>query len=149
MGEMIDSYDDVEPLIDAARVDEILRDCLYKDDEVEGLAQDQAPEGAVIVEGIMRPFGFHPERLESHREEVAGMLANLPTEFRTSEHGGGGGWSFLNACQDRNDVQWTGLHQVMDALFVLGIGLGLAAWLLPRDMWSALPGGMPYVVVKV
>lgn len=136
-----------EPLIDAERVVEILRDCLFTSEEMPG--DTEVPEGAVIVEGIIHPFGFHPGRLEKHSAEIATMLQALPMEFRDKEHGGGGGWSFLNACQDANDVQWTGLHQTMDALFVLGIGLGLAAWLLPRDMWSVLPGGMPYVVVKV
>lgn len=132
-----------EPLISADRVEEILRDCLYRPDEMaEG---DEVPEGTVIVEGIINTFGFHPQRLESHRGEVRDMLMNLPTQFRQSEDGG---WSFLNACQDRNDVQWTGLHRTMDHLVVLGIGLSLADWSLPRDIWSALPGGMPYFVVK-
>lgn len=140
-----------EPLIDPERVIEILRDCLYKDDEIgdDITSVEDLPEGTVVVEGILNPFGFEPTRLESHRDEVTTMLQGLPTEFRTSANGGGGGWSFLNACDDRNGFQWTGLHRTMDALFVLGIGLGLAEWLMPRDMWDALPGGMPYVVVKV
>jgi hypothetical protein len=134
-----------EPLINSQRVTDILRDCLYRPEEITG---DAVPEGAIIVEGILRNFGLHPERLESHRAEVTEMLSHLPTQFRDSAHGGDGGWSFLNACQDANDEQWTSFHQTMDALFVLGIGLGLAAWLLPRGMWDALPGGMPYVVVR-
>ena len=136
-----------EPLIDPEMVNKILFDCLYTDDEIEGCAEGEAPEGAVIVEGILHPFAFHPERLESHREEVQVMLWNLPREFLPISAGGGGGWSFLNACQDANDVQWTGLHQTMDSLFVLGIGLGLAKWALPRETWVSLPGGMPYVQV--
>jgi hypothetical protein len=144
MSSTIDDY--AEPLIDAERVVKILRDCLFKEDE---LADGQTPPTAVIVEGILHPFGLHPERLENHRDEVTTMLQSLPKQFHTTENGGDGGWSFLNACQDANDVQWTGLHVTMDALFVLGIGLGLAAWLLPREYWNVLPGGMPYVVVKV
>lgn len=134
------------PLISDERVVEVLRDCLFTNEE---MPSAEVPEGAVIVEGIINHFGFHPERLESHRDEVTTMLQSLPLQFRTTAVGGGGGWSFLNACQDANDVQWTGLHRTMDALFVLGIGLDLAAWLLPREMWDAFPGGMPYVVVKV
>jgi hypothetical protein len=140
-----------EPLIDADRVIEILRDVMFKDDELpaeEILRVEDMPENAVHVDGILHPWGFHRERLESHRVEISKMLQGLPIEFRDQAHGGGGGWSFLNACQDANDVQWTGLHQTMDVLICLGIGLGLAEWLLPRDMWEALPGGMPYFVVK-
>jgi hypothetical protein len=139
-----------EPLIDADRVVEILKDVLFRDDEIEGSMTDPAnlPEDALIVEGIVNPWGFNRERLESHRDEIAKMLQGLPREFRSQEFGGEGGWSFLNACNDAQDVQWTGLHQTVDILICLGIGLGLAEWLLPREMWGALPGGMPYLVVR-
>ena len=36
----------------------------------------------------------------------------------------------------------------MDELFQLGVTLDLAAYQLPREMWSVFPGGVPYVVVK-
>jgi hypothetical protein len=133
-----------DPAISTTRVEEILVDCLYNSDEVSG--DSEVPEGAVTAEGILRTYAFHPERLESHREEITAMLKELPEQFKRS---GGGGWSFLNACDDRNGVQWTGLHLRMEQLFCLGIGLDLVAWALPRDMWAALPGGMPYVVVKL
>jgi hypothetical protein len=123
-------------ILTADRVTKILRDCLFCDDE--------PTEGAVVAEGILRPFGFHPGRLAGHRAEIGRMLRELPGQFMESQ---GGGWSFLNACMDRHGVQWTGMHQAMDELFVLGIATGQAAYLLPRDMWSAFPGGMPYVVV--
>ncbi len=150
MGEEIVDYE-VEPLISSQQVHEIMLDCLFTEEEMPTDVTDHAdlPEGAIVAEGVIRPFAFHGGRLESHRDEVTKMLQGLPIEFRDAEHGGGGGWSFLNACNDANDVQWTSFHQTMDELFVLGIGLGLAAWLMPRDMWKVLPGGMPYVVVKV
>jgi hypothetical protein len=138
-----------EPLISSERVSEIFHDVLYTTDEVLAVPQGDAPEGAVVVEGVMTKFGLHPQRLESHRDEVTHMLQALPMEFRSVAVGGGGGWSFLNACQDANDHQWTGMHQVMDELFVLGQGLGLVSYLMPRDMWDAMPGGMPYVMVSV
>jgi hypothetical protein len=73
------------------------------------------------------------------------MLSDLPDEFQAS---GGGGWSFLNACMTKTGEQWTGMHPTMDKLFMLGIAAGKARWLMPRDMWSVLPGGMPYVSVN-
>ena len=129
-------------MIDTRELDEVMSDCLLGKHEV----VDNAPKDGieiVKVEGIMNTFGLHRERLESHREEVAAMLAQLPD---TSHAKSGGGMSFLNACVDRDGVQW-GEHRNMEVLFVLGVGLGLAKWCLPRSMWSALPGGMPYVVV--
>lgn len=128
------------PLIDAEAVVEIVTDCL-----VDGTP---GPD-AVVVEGIVHTYAFQPEKLAKHKLDVAGMLVRLPMEFRPVHMGGGGGWSFLNACNDANGEQWTGLHLTMEGLFVLGIAMGMVEWLLPKDMWSALPGGMPYVAVKV
>ena len=134
---------ETKPLIDASRVNEIFLACMYGPEELKDgkLTEDKL---AVLAEGIVCTIGFHPGRLESHRKEVRGMLEGLPLEFRRTV---GDGWSFLNACNDRNGVQWTGLHQRMEQLFQLGIGLGLAKCLVPREMWSMLPGGMPYYSV--
>lgn len=129
--------------IDPEAVDAVFKDCLFRDEEV---PDGKPPADAVIVEGVMNTIGFHRERLESHRAEMQGWLAMLPLEFRKN---GGGGWSFLNACNQADGEQWTGLHQRMDQLFTLAIGLGLARWQLPREMWSALPGGMPYVQIDI
>lgn len=128
--------------IDPEKVNAAFLDSLYRDEEISG----GVPDGAVIAEGIMNKVGFHPERLRSHEETVKNWLASLPHQFRKT---GGGGWTFLNACNDEDGEQWTGLHQRMDQLFTMGIALGLAKWQLPREMWPVLPGGMPYVSVEL
>lgn len=99
---------------------------------------------AVLVDGIVTKFGFDPQRLEVNRAKVIEILDEMPANFH--EHTGGG-WSFLNLCIDKNGVQWGG-HQSMEQLVTMAIGLGLAEYQLPREMWSVLPGGMPYVVFK-
>ncbi len=109
----------------------------------DSLFQDGEPNKKYIkVEGIMDSFGFHPERLESHRLEVLDWISQLPPEFLKS---GGGGWSFLNLCNRADGQQWADDHKTMQALCCLAIGLDLGRWLLLRDFWSAFPGGMPYV----
>lgn len=118
------------------RVDELMRACLFQDDETF--------DGAITVEGIINNYGFHPGRIAEHAGEIGELLAELPDEFQADK---GGGWSFLSACDDRHGNQWTGLHLVMERLFCLGIAAGKAEWLLPRKLWQALPGGMPYVKV--
>jgi len=124
----------------ATKVEEIFFDCFYRPDEVpDGLP----PEDAILVKGIMATFAFHPRRTESHKDEIAELLNELPDQFKESS---GGGWSFLNACTDRHGKHW-GEHQNMEQLFVLGIAVGKAKFQLPKELWSALPGGMPYVVV--
>lgn len=120
----------------ADRVEEIFMECLFKDGEL--------TESHIKAEGILNTVGFHPERLEGHKPEIAAMLNELPESFHRNT---GGGMSFLAACDDKHGNQWTGLHMRMDQLFQLGIAAGYAKSLLPREMWSRLPGGMPYYVV--
>lgn len=125
--------------LESARVTVILKDCLFREEELG--APGVPPEGAVIAKGLRMSLGFHPERLESYREEVRTMLAQLPSGFH---EGKGGGWSFLNAAERADGVQW-GEHPNVEEL--LGLGLRLVRFTFPRDMWSYLPGGMPYFVV--
>jgi hypothetical protein len=122
--------------LNATTVANIVKDCLFKEDE------DQTNK--VSVDGILLSFDFHPERLESHRAEVSELLAELPEEFHA---GKGGGWSTLNACNDKNGIQW-GEHRDIDFLCSLAIALGLGGWCLSRDFWKLLPGQMPYFVVN-
>ena len=110
-------------------------DCLFRDGE--------DTTAAVKVEGILQNFGFHPERLKENEDSIYKLLKELPEGFQVD---GGGGWSFLQACVDKEGRLW-GQHRNMEQLFVLGIAIGKAQFQLSREMWSALPGGMPYVGV--
>jgi hypothetical protein len=132
----------------ADHVEEVYAACLFTDEETAGWdgTAETLPEGAIITEGILNQTGFHPGRIEEHRSEILSMLSELPHAFRPRE---GGGWSFLNACMREDGEQWTGFHQTQDRLFQLGMALGVVSYALPRAMWSALPGGMPYLVVNV
>ena len=109
---------------------------------VENLFAECFRETGEPTEGVMGKAALDTTGRES---EIESMLAQLPTEFQST---GGGGWTFLNACMDKDGGQWTGVQPTMDKLFMLGIAAGKAKWLLPREMWSALPGGVPYAVVN-
>lgn len=122
--------------LSASAVEDILKDCLFKEGE------DHS--NAVLSEGITATFGFHPERLEKHKQAIRELLYELPPEFRKGV--GGGGWSFLNACVDKNGNQW-GEHQNIEQLLVLGIATKQAGYCTPRDFCRILPGGMPYIFV--
>ena len=125
------------------QVQTILADSLFTDAELGGA--EGPPSDVVLVEGIVRKWGFHPDRLEAHKEEVRNILALFPDEFM---QGKGGGWSFLNLCNTKDGVQW-GEHPDMEALCCLAIGLGLGKWQMPKEMWSIFPGGMPYVAFTI
>jgi hypothetical protein len=47
---------------------------------------------------------------------------------------------------DRRGYQW-GEHASMESLICLGIAAGFVRYCLPRDLWTSLPGGLPYFVV--
>lgn len=123
------------PVLYAKRVREIFLDCLSQDDGVQ--------DDPVVVDGMMRTARFYPSRLTRHRDEIGAMLLELPGPFMATK---GGGWSSLNACMDKGGRQW-GEQSDVDWLFMLGVGAGLAQCQLPREIWPALPGGMPYYVV--
>lgn len=120
----------------ADNVDFIFRDCLFRKDE------DTAD--AVKTEGITSKVWFHPDRLESHKTEIAEMCGELPDNFKASS---GGGWSFLNLCINRFQEQWTGEYRQMEQLLVLGLASGRIQLLTRRELWEMFPGGMPYVVI--
>lgn len=120
--------------LDPKQVEETFAACLTDD-----------AEAGIEVDMIVGRALLDKSRVADHAELIGAMLLELPVGFRKS---GGGGWSFLYACNDRHGHQWTGLHRTMAMLFALGQAAGLAECQFPRDMWDVLPGGMPYYVIN-
>jgi hypothetical protein len=123
----------------AEKLDKIVRDSLYRESEV---PDGKPPADAVIVDGIRGKMGFHPQRLESHRAEVVEILREMSPQFFK---GSGDGWTFLQLPADKHGNQW-GEQRDANNLMVLAFGMGLGRLCLPREMWSTLPGAMPYVM---
>lgn len=107
------------------------------------LAENHKADG-VVVDGVIIKAKFNTNAISEHKKDIQDMLTQLPNEF---QYDGGGGWSFLNMCTDRHGNQWTGFHRTMDMLVCLGIAAGFVRFLLPREMWNIMPGGMPYLVI--
>lgn len=125
----------------ASNIKSVINDCLFKDDEV----ANGPPTDYVAAQGVMMQVGFHPGRLESHREDVHSMLGQLADDFM---HDKGGGMSMLQMPFTKDGTQY-GEQRDADALFMLGQALGLAKPVLPPPMWGAFPGGLPYIVVTL
>lgn len=102
-------------------------------------------DNPIVIEGIVAKYGFDKKQIENNKSDIEDMLSQLPKEFHK---GTGGGWSFLGACHNKDGEQWTGMHRSMEQLFCLGIAIGKVEYLLPREMWNVLPGGMPYLVIN-
>jgi hypothetical protein len=117
-------------------VHEIAKRVLFKADEI---VDGKPPENAVHANGIVHVFCFHPERVMEAKPQIDALLSELPDNFFLSK---GGGWTFLNAFQDRHGRHW-GEHREMEMLVCLGIAVGSASWMM-RDMMEVLPGGVPY-----
>ena len=120
-------------VLTAERVEELFKECLAA-----------SPAEGTIVQGVVNTAAFRPEAIENHREEIGALLAELPEPFQEN---GGGGWTFLNACDDKHGNQWTGFQQVMEHLFMLGLASRQVTELVPRYLWPSLPGEMPYYMV--
>ena len=129
--------------LNANNVNTVFIDSLFTDEEAKTV--DKETDNIVAVEGVMANIGFNPDRLMAHKDDVKTMLSELPEAFFKES---GGGWSFLNACDTKDGVQWAE-HRNVDELLTLGLGLGLVSYLMPRDMWKMFPGGMPYFVVDL
>jgi hypothetical protein len=115
--------------------------CLFKKEE---LTDGKAPDDAIIVDGIVNKYGFHPRRVAEKKQEIASLLAELPDSFFSDK---GGGMSFLNACEDKHGELW-GEHPDMGALFALGQAAELVTCPMPREFWAMLPGSVPYYTVN-
>jgi hypothetical protein len=105
----------------------------------------EAGRDEIEVDGVRNRFVFNRTRLAESRETIELMLAELPDQFF---EGRGGGWAFLNACEDRHGGQWADQHRSVEQLICLGIAIDRVRYLLPRRMWAVFDGGLPYIVVK-
>ena len=99
--------------------------------------------GDISIMGIAHQFCFDSQKLNEHKSEIKELLYQLPDTFLKDT---GGGWSFLMACTDREGKQW-GEHIHMEALFALGEACELCKSMFPRELWKALPGGVPYYII--
>jgi len=100
-------------------------------------------DNEIIINGVAHSFSFNPDKIEKYKDNIYSMLKELPKEFHKET---GDGWSFLNACMDKNNNQW-GEHRNIEQLFALGMACEIVKCVMPKELWSALPGGMPYYVV--
>jgi len=119
-------------------VENLFLDCLFKEGE--------DTTNAVLAEGVMLKVGFNPERLAKNREEIISLLSQCDEKFMAE--GSAKGYSFLGFCEDKNGNLWTGVHAVCDNLICMGLAIDKVVFLLPREVWAVLPGGMPYLAIK-
>lgn len=126
-------------MITSKRIGEIFLECIAK----EGDNPDEYIHTESVVRSI-RDTTFHKGRLNNHQEEICALLAELACDFQMDEHAS---ISFEFAKANRYGEFWTDKNTPVDQLFQLAIAVGKAHYLLPRDKWNLLPGGMPVYVL--
>lgn len=129
-------------MIDPNTVFELLGEVMVDDKSIGKLPSKPEQGRGKVIEGFVYSYLVDVEKLEKDRDIVRSWIAMLPTEFLAE---GGGGWTALNLQQTGAGEQW-GEQIDGERLYVLAAALGIAKPVLPRAMWSAFPGGMPYVV---
>lgn len=122
--------------IDATRVHEIFMDCLFCE-------MPQKTERCIALYTCQGRFHFIPDKISEHRQEIHDILGNLRDEFFESK---GGGYSFMALPFTKDDEQW-GEQTNGDQLMALGLASGYMQYLFGAEMWRALPGGVPYIII--
>lgn len=124
-----------EPMrLTSANVEAVFKDCLTN-------------KKTFVVKGVSMSVAFDEQKVEAHKEDIIAMLSQTATEFHAS---GGGGWSFLNLCIDSTGTQWTDFHLMVDELICLGLAIDAVEFTFKqRELWQCLPGGMPYITIKI
>lgn len=122
-----------EPLLLAARVNEIFKDCMFTSDE------DRRTH--IAVPGIRTAgFWFNPGRLNQYGAEVLALLNELPDHFKQ-------GASLADAWWDRRGRQWPEHFFQIEMLLAIGLALKFVIITVPPAVWPTLPEGLPYVTV--
>lgn len=119
-----------------SKVNEVFTDCLFKSEPEPGTK-------FIPVRGIVTNVGFVPKKINDYSLTIKMMLNELDDKFKEDI---GGGWSFLMMAVDKSGNQWAD-HKTMEQLMLLGLAAGWLKYQLPRKLWTALAGGVPYVVI--
>lgn len=127
-----------ECVLNYQNVEAVMKDCLYGDSE--------NITDSLKVQGVVNNYAFNPVKLAHNRAKIAALLDGLPENFKKEV---GGGWSFLQAVENRDGEHWAE-HQTVGWLLVLGIATKQAAYILPdRNMWKIFPGNLPYFYTEL
>lgn len=114
--------------------------CMFSDEDLkngEPSEELQADGG-----GIVRHVIFDKRKIEKHKEDIKGMLSELPESFFDQKNGD----SFVNMPFDKNGRQW-GEQIDAERLMQLGIAAGFI-WCTPRVIWE-FTFGVPMMVIDL
>jgi len=101
-------------------------------------------ENILNVKSVNFNIKFDLEKILKNTNDINSMINELPNNFKENI---GGGWSFLNIIINNKGEIWTSEHIIADKLVSLGLATNKLSFLLEKDVWKILPGGMPYIII--
>lgn len=134
VGAIMKDPEENDHILSIKKVKEVYEYCILSESEV---SEHEPIVDFTMGEGVAYAGVFNSERLAEKKEEIANMVDELADIEK--------GPSFLTLCMDKNGRQWTGEHFIMDCLVQLGVATEALCYTLDRDMWDALPGGVPFI----
>lgn len=119
----------------AENVESVFKDCLLD----EGYTLDTK---VIPVLTVVGKFGFNPDKIDKHSEDICSMISELNSNFDESNQG----CTFMQLPFKGQDNQQWAEQRTAGLLLALGIASGWMAYTIEDPyMWQALPGGVPYV----
>jgi hypothetical protein len=125
----------------AKNVTAIAENCFFTEAELAAV-EDREDLKPIKAPGITVSVGWHSQRIKENEANILDLLHQLPCGFQKDDPAGG--LSFRAACETQKGIQW-GEHRDVELLFLLGLGIDAVEYLVPREMWRVLPGGLPYL----
>lgn len=123
--------------LNVKNVEEIFKDCLLPDDY-------KKDTKVILVRAVTGTYGFDPEKLDKHSNDIKKMISQLSSNFDESNEG----YTFMDLpFKGEGDCkqQW-GEQRHGDLLMALGLASGwMKMTLEDPKLWKILPGGVPYV----
>lgn len=138
---MVTTMENTRMELTAQNVKQVLTTCLYVQSTPEAAETPCAISKPIVVQGIVNNFEFDRQMLVKETPHIEELLSELPESFKE-------GSSFMEMYTNRDGEQWTGVIQPLEELLVLGVAVGKIRFLVPREQWWSLSGGMPYIVLQ-
>ena len=85
------------------------------------------------------------KRVHACRTEIRQLLNQLPVDFHAYYNEDG--CSFVRMKTNRSGAEW-GTTRHSDMLLMLGSAVGMCRITTPPELWTALPGGMPNILIE-
>ena len=123
--------------LSAENVEKVFKDCLLPDDY-------KNDTKVIPVRAVTGIFGFNPEKLDKHSNDIKEMLGQLSSAF--DEHNQGYTFMDLPFKGDGDCKQQWGEQRSGDLLMALGLASGwMKMTFEDPKIWGLLPGSVPYV----